>query len=429
MDNDDKLAHLQALSAAADDGSRRDVFEALVRDALAHDDRQALDEEIGAGDPVERHGYYYLIAEALWLLDKDHRQALSFKPSGDDWLLRLRTALFKAGLMPAAEQKIADLGGGRMDTAAYANASGMILECLQQRYEDAEAAYRKALELAPDSAHAWNGLGIVLDNQNRYPEAEAAYRKALELAPDLVAAWINLGIALYGQDRYPEAEAAYRKALELAPDYFAAWNNLGNALDSQNRHPEAEIAYRKALELAPDSAHAWNGLGIVLDNQNRYPEAEAAFLKALELVPDYDYAHSNLAGLYLMKLGRIDAGIAELIQGLQLNPDNSYGRYVLGEHWQNALPVATGKIAAHESGADNLCTALTEELIAQAASGAQAAVLKALLALDDSGQAIFEPLLLALQAQTDRDVLYRIAREKRDLVLDVMAKIGGEHQP
>ena len=421
----DKLAHLHALCAAADDGSRCDVFDALVRDALAHDDRQALDEEINAGDPVERHGFHYLIAEALWLLDKEHRQALGFKPNSGDWWQRLRAALLKGGLLPAAEQKIADLGGERMDTAAYANATGVILEWLQNRHEDAEAAYRKALELDPDSVAAWNNLGIVLHNQRRYPEAEAAYRKALELDPDCVHAWNNLGNALNNQYRYPEAEAAYRKALELDPDYVQAWNNLGNALVSQYRYPEAEAACRKALESDPGHVYAWNGLGSALHNQNRYPEAEAAYRKALELNPDEGYIHNNLAGLYLMKLGRIEAGIAELIQGLQLNADYDYGRYVLGEHWQSALPVAAGKIAAHESGADNLCTAITEELIAQAASGAQAAVLKALLALDDTGKAIFEPLLLALQAQTDRDVLYRIAREKRDLVLDVMAKISG----
>jgi hypothetical protein len=47
----------------------------------------------------------------------------------------------------------------------------------------------------------------------------------------------------------------------------------------------------------------------------------------------------------------------------------------------------------------------------------------ALLALDETGQAIFEPLLLALLALDDRAILQRIAREKRDLVQDVMQRI------
>ena len=171
--------------------------------------------------------------------------------------------------------------------------------------------------------------------------------------------------------------------------------------------------------------NSWNNLGLALNGQRRYPEAETAYLKALELNTNYAYAHSNLAGLYLIGMGRIEAGLAELLQSLQLNTDAGYGRYLLSQHWQSALQPAVSKIAANESGTDNLRTALTQELITQAASGAKDIVLNALLALDDNGQAIFEPLLLALQAQKDRAVLYRIAREKRELVLDVMARIDG----
>ncbi len=52
-------------------------------------------------------------------------------------------------------------------------------------------------------------------------------------------------------------------------------------------------------------------------------------------------------------------------------------------------------------------------------------MLESLLALDEPLQQPFEPLILALQALKDRAMLYGIAREKRDLVLDVMAQIGG----
>lgn len=53
-----------------------------------------------------------------------------------------------------------------------------------------------------------------------------------------------------------------------------------------------------------------------------------------------------------------------------------------------------------------------------------AEMLESLLALDEPLRQPCEPLILALQALKDRSVLYGIAREKRDLVLDVMAQIG-----
>ena len=73
---------------------------------------------------------------------------------------------------------------------------------------------------------------------------------------------------------------------------------------------------------------------------------------------------------------------------------------------------------------DNLRTAMTETLLTIAASGEQKAVRKALLALDETAQQPFEVILLALQALDDRSVLYHIAREKRDVVLDVMKSIA-----
>ncbi len=65
------------------------------------------------------------------------------------------------------------------------------------------------------------------------------------------------------------------------------------------------------------------------------------------------------------------------------------------------------------------------KLIALATSGPHDEILKALLVLDERQQLPFEPLILALRALQDRAVLYQIAREKRDLVLDVMARISG----
>ena len=454
----DTLAHLQALGAAADDGSRGAVFDTLVRDAVARDDRQALDEELRADAPVERYGFRYYAVVVLWLLAKPQRQALGFKPGDADWWQRLRKALQTHGLLDLAEQTLSDMGWGRRETAVETRAAGVVLECffndyeaaeatyrqavaikpdysvawndlgnaLTQlgRYPEAEAAYRKALELDPEYVDAWNGLGNTLNSQNRYPEAEATYRKALELDPEYVFAWNNLGYALNDQSRYPEAEAAYRKALELDPEYVHAWNGLGNALNNQNRYPEAEAACHKALELDPEFVHAWNGLGNTLTNLARYPEAEAAYLKALALNPENGGVLGNLAGLYLMDMSRHEDGIRTLINALQANPDLSYTRYMLRKHWQAALAPAAAGILANSAGADNLRTAITETLIEKAAKGAKDTVLAALLALDTPSQAIFEPLLLALQALTDRSVLYRLAREKQELVQDVMARLG-----
>lgn len=128
-----------------------------------------------------------------------------------------------------------------------------------------------------------------------------------------------------------------------------------------------------------------------------------------------------------MDIGRFDEGASELIQGLAFDHETTdYGIYVLRQEWQKILTPATAKIAANEPGADNLRSVLTDVLLERVAAGEGAAVRDALLSLDETAQAIFEPLLLVLQALDDRSVLYRIAHEKRDLMLDVMKRIEGD---
>jgi Flp pilus assembly protein TadD len=52
--------------------------------------------------------------------------------------------------------------------------------------------YRRAIALAPRNALAHNNLGAALASQGRLAEAEAEFRRALELRPDLPEARANL---------------------------------------------------------------------------------------------------------------------------------------------------------------------------------------------------------------------------------------------
>jgi len=161
---------------------------------------------------------------------------------------------------------------------------GVLLKDLE-RYDEAESAFRKAIELDPSLAPVYYNLGIVLGNLERYDEAESAFRKAIELDPSDGDAYYNLGNLLKNLERYAEAESAYRKATELDPSHAIAYSNLGILLKKLERYDEAESAYRKAIELNPSYAKAYYNLSIMLGNLERYDEAETAFSKAIELDP------------------------------------------------------------------------------------------------------------------------------------------------
>jgi tetratricopeptide (TPR) repeat protein len=207
-----------------------------------------------------------------------------------------------------------------------------------ERYEEAEAAYRKAIELDPNYASPHNGLGSLLRRLKRYEEAEAAYRKAIELDPNYAMARNNQGSLLSDLERYEEAEVAYRKAIELDPNLVMAHNNLGSLLSVLERYEEAEVAYRKAIELDPNYAMAHNHLGDLLAVLERYEEAEAACAKAIELNPEYADACVD-QGRILYLQNKISQCIEAFEKAIEIEPDNPTAHnnlgFVLGGQGEN----------------------------------------------------------------------------------------------
>ncbi len=116
------------------------------------------------------------------------------------------------------------------------------------RLEECAAAFRRATELRPDNAWAFQALGTCLHEAGHASEAEAAYKEAIAADPGAASmAWANLGTLYHETDRVPEATAAFRKALELEPASGAIHRNLGDALARQGRAEEARAEWREGL--------------------------------------------------------------------------------------------------------------------------------------------------------------------------------------
>ncbi len=96
--------------------------------------------------------------------------------------------------------------------------------------------------------------GNRLFEEGKYLEAEAMYRKSLEIDPDNFRAWHNLGNALHQQGRLEEAAEVYRQLIRQAPSddaRAAGWHNLGNSLLADGNIAESIEAYKEGLRLAP----------------------------------------------------------------------------------------------------------------------------------------------------------------------------------
>lgn len=122
----------------------------------------------------------------------------------DDSAAALVEARRQAGVRPKDGELHAMLG----DLAAEAG-----------RLEEAEGAYRVALEIAPDSARVLNNLAWMLRNEPaRRDEALALARRSVDLDPSSDAAWDTLAELLYLSGEPRRAMEAIDKALDLNPD-------------------------------------------------------------------------------------------------------------------------------------------------------------------------------------------------------------------
>jgi superkiller protein 3 len=153
----------------------------------------------------------------------------------------------------------------------------------EHRLTDAEAAYRRALDLDPRLGLAWDGLGLTLYDAGRLHDAKPAFERALEIDPDNSRATFHLALVRERNDELELAAAGYARALSLSPfdaevrkDLAEVTRKLAVKLGMSGRTAEARDAMQRAVELAPDNGEAWIDLCLLsldLGDRNRAAEA------------------------------------------------------------------------------------------------------------------------------------------------------------
>ena len=165
----------------------------------------------------------------------------------------------------------------------------LLLGLAHMRNDDGERAveaFRRAVDLAPESAEAHNWLGVALSDRADLPGAIAALRKAVALDPKHGRAFTNLGAALVKAGDFGEAAAVFEQALALEPNSLAAHMNLGMALREKGDAEQALHHLRLVAEKDPTNAGVHYELGQALRQAGDLQGATAAFEKSLELDPE-----------------------------------------------------------------------------------------------------------------------------------------------
>jgi protein O-GlcNAc transferase len=84
------------------------------------------------------------------------------------------------------------------------------------QYDKAVDFYRRAIEVQASHSEAHCNLGVILKNRGQLEEAIAAYRAALLVAPDFQIVKTNLAIALTEKATLVKAEGDLEKGKRAA---------------------------------------------------------------------------------------------------------------------------------------------------------------------------------------------------------------------
>lgn len=168
---------------------------------------------------------------------------------------KLGNELFIAGkYTEAAEAYKAAIGKESGEPVYHGNLGSTYLKLGNN--EEALAAFKKMLEILPESYSANKNIGEILGAEKKYAEALPYFRKASELSTSDPDASYNLGACLVNVQDFGNAVAAFNRAKELKPDLAPAYYQLGMIYVNQNKKPEAIQSLEKFIELAPDDPNA-----------------------------------------------------------------------------------------------------------------------------------------------------------------------------
>jgi DNA-binding winged helix-turn-helix (wHTH) protein/tetratricopeptide (TPR) repeat protein len=172
------------------------------------------------------------------------------------------------------------------------------------QYFEAIPLYRRAVELDPNFAIAYAGLGITYGTAREYDLAAQFSRRAFELrdrASEREKFYIS---ARYYMDVLDDGDRAI-EVLELwkqtYPRDFAPRTNLAARYSAIGRHQEALAEAREGLRLNPDAGVAYAGLAHASICLGRYKEAGAAGEQALAKRLDPPYSGYMLYGIAFLQ--------------------------------------------------------------------------------------------------------------------------------
>lgn len=122
-------------------------------------------------------------------------------------------------------------------------------------HAQAIAKFNEAVAIIPTCYNCYNNIAFSYTAQKDYANAEAAYKKSIEVKPDDAAAYVGLAGIYFNTGKAPEAKPLVEKAVAIDPSNPDAHYIYGMTLVAENP-AKAKAEFEEFVKLAPTSSNA-----------------------------------------------------------------------------------------------------------------------------------------------------------------------------
>jgi Flp pilus assembly protein TadD len=159
----------------------------------------------------------------------------------------------------------------------------------------------RAWQIPARAQHAYEEASRQIARRD-YDGAIASLRRAVEIAPRFAAAWNHLGTIAYQTQHYGEAAGYFRQGLAADPAAYEPLVNLGGVLLNLGNSEEARKYNLEAVRQRPNDALAQSQLGLAYLLLNQLDLAEKPLLRACQLDPGhFSHPQLHLAEVYVRR--------------------------------------------------------------------------------------------------------------------------------
>ena len=150
-------------------------------------------------------------------------------------------------------------------------------------WEGAELEYKRAIELNPSYATAYQWYALYLAGVGRVDEGLRMMERAQELDPLSLIINLNVARVQYFARDYDQAIEQCHRALEMYPDFALALRRLGQAYSQKLMYKEAIAVFQKAIASSENDSETMAALAHTYAVSGNRAEAERILAELVEM--------------------------------------------------------------------------------------------------------------------------------------------------